>query len=441
MLSQRSVRSTRAVHNYRLLHTKGTTVAEASGVGEFGGTISQQILDSSHSTMASLDDQLLPQEVLNKSLASAEQFAAKAQQDIDDLISKSQDELERLLQSHLEEEKAIEDMEKKKATVKQILELRAKNKRRSEELSKRPEPPAPDRGRLPARGKRNEKEGRSSTPTYPGQGRAGGFFVPPNYRPQDLADIEGADEEFRIPLMPPRPRDRHRSPSVESNASSRSAGNVGGRGKKAVRSGIDACAADTVVRPQIYPHTLLDFDYISSPIKYKDLDFSLFVAGELEVVLSGNMDAYDSHCRLQMLKTTAYRFKYREWAKLLKLHAAILYKIEVGRANWESNFDNVEKMVLESQSQSNSSSKKASKSKPGNYNGSDKIYYCKDYQSGTCTLTAPHSKKFNGKLYQVLHICATCYQPANGARVAYHPETSLSCPYYRSQDSGHQSNE
>ena len=59
------------------------------------------------------------------------------------------------------------------------------------------------------------------------------------------------------------------------------------------------------------------------------------------------MNRNDAQRRLQMLKTMTYRAQYVEWSKLLHLHAAILAMIETGIATWDSNFEQVEKMVLE----------------------------------------------------------------------------------------------
>ena len=53
-----------------------------------------------------------------------------------------------------------------------------------------------------------------------------------------------------------------------------------------------------------------------------------------------------------MLKTTAYRAQYVDWLKLLHLHAAVLGKMESGIATWDTNFEQVERMVLETQESS-----------------------------------------------------------------------------------------
>ena len=84
-------------------------------------------------------------------------------------------------------------------------------------------------------------------------------------------------------------------------------------------------------------------------INYGKLSFGLFVAGEIEIIMGGNMNDNDAHRRLQILKTTAYRAQYVDWLQLLHLHAAVMRKIESGLATWNTNFEQVERMVLENQ--------------------------------------------------------------------------------------------
>ena len=47
-----------------------------------------------------------------------------------------------------------------------------------------------------------------------------------------------------------------------------------------------AKASDDVVNPQIWPHTVLQYEYINKSVSFQDLDFNLFVAGELEILSS-----------------------------------------------------------------------------------------------------------------------------------------------------------
>ncbi len=53
-----------------------------------------------------------------------------------------------------------------------------------------------------------------------------------------------------------------------------------------IRSGINGKAVDRVIHPQIWPQAALQGEYVSQNIKFADLDFRLFSAGELEIITS-----------------------------------------------------------------------------------------------------------------------------------------------------------
>ena len=118
-----------------------------------------------------------------------------------------------------------------------------------------------------------------------------------------------------------------------------------------MHSGIKDRNMETVVNKQLYPHAALQQEYLwgwnGENIEIRKLLFGLFVAGKIEIIMGGSVNRNDAQRRLQMLKTMAYRAQYVEWSKLLHLHAAILAKIQTGIATWDSNFEQVEKMVLE----------------------------------------------------------------------------------------------
>jgi len=45
-----------------------------------------------------------------------------------------------------------------------------------------------------------------------------------------------------------------------------------------------AKTTDHVVNPQIWPQTKLQYEYVSKGVKFQELVFKLFVAGELEII-------------------------------------------------------------------------------------------------------------------------------------------------------------
>ena len=202
-------------------------------------------------------------------------------------------------------------------------------------------------------------------------------------------------------------------------------------------SGIKDKCSEVVVKKQLYPHATLQQEFLwgwdGNGIEYKDLTFGLFVAGELEIILSDLTNKQECKQRLDMLRLTAYRSQYVKWQKLLHLHAAIIRKIESGLATWDSNFDQVEKMVLENPGKAdwgswlgmrkgasgidNKPSGPLRRGDAGSTANRGK-WWCREFQSGTCSKSAPHTKNIRGREMIVKHICAKCFQK-DGAEHAH----------------------
>jgi hypothetical protein len=66
------------------------------------------------------------------------------------------------------------------------------------------------------------------------------------------------------------------------------------KGRK-LKSGIDAKSSDAVRAPQVFPQSVLQYEYVNSDIKFRDLDFRLFVAGELEIIDSALIGEVERH--------------------------------------------------------------------------------------------------------------------------------------------------
>ena len=163
-------------------------------------------------------------------------------------------------------------------------------------------------------------------------------------------------------------------------------------------SGIKDKCSEVVVSKQLYPHATLQQEFLwgwdGNDIEYKDLTFGLFVAGELEIILSDLTNKQECKQRLDMLRLTAYLSQYVKWQKLLHLHAAIIRKIELGLATWDSNFDQMEKIG-------------AGKSRES------RLGVTAWYEEG-----ATHTKNIRGWEIIVKHICAKCFQK-DGAEHAH----------------------
>ena len=173
------------------------------------------------------------------------------------------------------------------------------------------------------------------------------------------------------------------------------------------------------------------------------LSFGLFLAGESDIT-GGSMNDNDVQQGLQMLKTTAYRAQYVDWLKLLRLHAAVLGKKQSGLATWDTNFEQVERMVLGNpvkvdwsarlgMRQPKSGRKGTGVDRPGNTRAVS-WGMIKTLPGGAGTSSPAHVSKLHyttktsgGGEVTVQHICAKCFQK-EGAEHS-HPDTSASCPH------------
>ena len=202
-------------------------------------------------------------------------------------------------------------------------------------------------------------------------------------------------------------------------------------------SGIhDSFANSIVVAKQKFPHSQLQqeclWGYSGENIHYENLTLGLFIAGELEIISDPHTDPKEAIRRLEMLKVTAYRSQYLPWSKLLHLHAAILKKIESGKATWESNFDSIEKMVLENPGHVDWGQRlsfNSSHASDGDSAPRRDVFWCWDFNKSSCGKHHQHHAVVNGDHVSVKHICASCYHHDRSER--FHPENSLECPWSR----------
>ena len=195
-------------------------------------------------------------------------------------------------------------------------------------------------------------------------------------------------------------------------------------------SGIhDSLSSGEVVAKQTFPHSQLQPECLNGfdgeDVEYYDLSFGLFVAGEMEIISNPSTDPREAIRRQELLKITAYRSQYMPWPKLLQLHAAILKKIESGRATWESNFDSIEKMVFENPG--NNRDDMSGGLGHDNACMQQRVFWCWNFNKSMCYGQHQHPDKVNGRNVLVKHICATCYYHENVERS--HSEYSDQCPW------------
>ena len=96
-------------------------------------------------------------------------------------------------------------------------------------------------------------------------------------------------------------------------------------------------ASDKVKNPQIWPHSKLQYEFVSENIPFKKLDFNMFVAGELEI-LTSKIFKTEYKGRIHLLKKIVYYSKLYDWKCLLKFYAAWLRRIKTGLNSWGGQF-------------------------------------------------------------------------------------------------------
>ena len=116
--------------------------------------------------------------------------------------------------------------------------------------------------------------------------------------------------------------------------------------KKTLQSGLYKKSADTVKFPQIWPHSTLQFEFVSESVSFMSLDIKMFVAGELEIVLSWRISASEKLGRLKLLKKIMYFSNIYKWHAMLKFYAAWIRRIEIGLNKWSDESNEIETPML-----------------------------------------------------------------------------------------------
>lgn len=64
-------------------------------------------------------------------------------------------------------------------------------------------------------------------------------------------------------------------------------------------------ASDKVKHPQIWPHSVLQLEFVSEHVSFKNLDLKMFMAGEVEIFTS-KISKSEFKGRLRFLKKIVY---------------------------------------------------------------------------------------------------------------------------------------
>ncbi|MES9880277.1 MAG: hypothetical protein ABW185_05280 [Sedimenticola sp.] len=208
------------------------------------------------------------------------------------------------------------------------------------------------------------------------------------------------------------------------------------KSKSKLKSGISAKASDKVRFPQQWPQSNLQYEYVNKAVKFDELDFKLFVAGELEIISADNISKLERTGRLALLKKIVYYSGVYSFEGLRGFYAAWLRQVELGLRKWSDDSQMVEQALLskhllrdnfQNRKQSQGYVKFSNQSKAPRDLDSEKVWFCALFNRNKCTKQQDHMEVIRGRMRHCLHICAECWQK-DGKKLK-HPESAKECPH------------
>ena len=194
------------------------------------------------------------------------------------------------------------------------------------------------------------------------------------------------------------------------------------RGRRhTLKSGKASKLTSRVANPQLWPHSNFSLSYVSKDKKYDDLTLAEFAAGYAAILQRPSLPPQELCARIVHLFSLMYLATQFTWSSVRDLHAAVLFEIECGRADWGDSFTHLESRIL--QAQVKPASRAGASRAEG---GSATVFFCWDFQHGDCKLNKDHYGTLRGERKWLQHICARCWVTTRVA--ARHTEFSKECP-------------
>ena len=173
----------------------------------------------------------------------------------------------------------------------------------------------------------------------------------------------------------------------------------------------------------LWAHEEIVEDIGGREIRFNDLTFRQYIAGELEIITEASIGADEREARLRLMKKMAYLLGGYEWRQIREIYGYIATRIERGLLSWESRMGEeiqwaLQKKVGATQNEGKKISKNIQSRIPG---GVERIWYCPSYQRANCNKASGHEETVNGRKVNVQHICARCY--TRDKKREEHPES------------------
>ena len=110
--------------------------------------------------------------------------------------------------------------------------------------------------------------------------------------------------------------------------------------RQTLRSGKASKLTSRVVNPQLWPHSHLS-------LSYDDLTLAEFAAGFAAILQRPTLPQQELHARIVHLSSLMYLATQFTWSSVRALHAAVLFEILCGRADWGDLFTHLESRILQ----------------------------------------------------------------------------------------------
>ena len=103
---------------------------------------------------------------------------------------------------------------------------------------------------------------------------------------------------------------------------------------------------DKVKSPQKWPHAYLQFEYVNKQVKFDELDYRMFIAGELEVISEADLSRTERNGKISLLKKIVYYSSTYDFKGLKAFYASWLREIELGKKTCSDDPVQIETAIL-----------------------------------------------------------------------------------------------
>ena len=157
---------------------------------------------------------------------------------------------------------------------------------------------------------------------------------------------------------------------------------------------------------EIWPQFNLTYHYVTQEVKFKQLSYELYIAGECKTIMQCS-DMLETKGRLNLLIRIAYlKQKGHAWSCLREFYAAVVRAIEMHESTWASDWRDIEDMVLGPAPLQPASAQRAQNQR----RTTPEVWFCRYYNRVEgCDQQSPHEAQIGRRKRMVRHICAACW--------------------------------